>query len=319
MTQRLNSPEKAGELLALRRLVAFPTETVFGLGAIATDDETLRRLFAAKGRPSDNPLIVHLASLEQWPQAARELPESARLLMDAFSPGPLTVVLPKHPAISRLATASLDTVAVRIPACEVTRRVLRTAAVPIAAPSANRSGRPSCTTWQSVWEDMEGRIDAVLCENVQAIGLESTVVDCTGEYPLLLRPGAISLAQLQGVVAETLAAVQTSALTNSPGLRHPHYRPVACLKLVRPPGDGDDVVESDLSQVAYCGLSEHRAKDRFKLHRRYATVEDYAQNFYEFLRESDRLFASEIWCEEVVAEGLGFALADRLQRAAGLK
>lgn len=319
LTQRLNSPEEAGELLASRLLVAFPTETVFGLGAMASDDETLRRLFAAKGRPSDNPLIVHLADVHQWSQAAQELPESAQLLLDAFSPGPLTVVLPKHPSISSLVTAGLDTVAVRIPSCEVTRRVLRTAAGPIAAPSANRSGRPSCTTWESVWEDMEGRIDAVLCVNVPSIGLESTVVDCTGKLPVLLRPGAVSLEQLQSVVAETTALDRVNALANSPGLRHPHYRPRAAVKLIRPLVVGNEVAETDLSAVAYCGLSQHPARRQLKLHRRYATIVDYAENFYEFLREADRVGASEVWCEAVDSEGLGRALADRMQRAAGLK
>lgn len=268
-TLRLESAVETGRLLRDGKLVAFPTETVFGLGADATNESSIRKLFAAKGRPADNPLIVHLPNVASWQLAARDLPESARVLLQHFAPGPLTVVVPKHNSILNSVTAGQPTVGIRIPNCPIARQVLLEAGVPIAAPSANRSGRPSCTTWQSTLEDLDGTIDAVLCKNTTRIGLESTVVDCCSPSPVLLRPGAIGIEELQAVVpslsmysasaeysttpSSRAERVESSAIgeadnradswdlvkdrqaklgpAKSPGMRHPHYQPRAQVML----------------------------------------------------------------------------------------
>ncbi len=330
-TRRLNSIPEAAELLRAGRLVAFPTETVYGLGVDAYNTAAVERLFLAKGRPSDNPLIVHVASPQDWPRVARTMTESAAAFLAALSPGPLTVVLPKHPLISPLVTAGLDTVGVRIPACQQARELLQAVQRPIAAPSANRSGKPSCTTWQAVLEDLDGRIDALLQGTVSAVGLESTVVNCCGPVPVLLRAGAISLADLQAVVPETMTMQPTMLGTPqwlaSPGLRHPHYQPAARVQLVDlwteialpdlPHLLSQASIQPMIYKAAYAGLTPHPLAKQFELHATFATVEEYAAHFYEFLRRADRLQVEVIYLQRAGEEGIGHALRDRQQRAAG--
>ncbi|MEQ8837727.1 MAG: L-threonylcarbamoyladenylate synthase, partial [Lacipirellulaceae bacterium] len=243
-TALIDSPRKAVELICGGGLVAFPTETVFGLGVDATSDAAVRNLFAAKGRPSDNPLIVHVAEPSRWSDAAAELTPTAESLLDAFAPGPLTVVLPKRDTISTLVTGGLETVGVRVPNHPVAAEILRLADRPIAAPSANRSGRPSGTRWRSVLEDFEGRIDAVYREDGPSLGVESTVVDCTGSVARVLRPGAVTIEQIRNVLPNaevttaemtTAAAGQATDAVRSPGTLHPHYQPQARVQLIDTP------------------------------------------------------------------------------------
>lgn len=339
-TRRLTSVAEAAELLRAGKLVAFATETVYGLGVDASDSQAVGRLFRAKGRPSDNPLIVHLANVEDWPLAARELTPAAEALLKAFAPGPLTVVLPKQPAISPRVTAGLDSVGLRIPACPQALELLSATGKPIAAPSANRSGSPSCTTWQSVLEDLDGRIDAVLQGAVSAVGIESTVVDCRGERPILLRPGAVALAQLQSVVPSTIALPTTlpnamamrtdtapgelgaeqsaEAMATSPGMRHPHYRPRAAVRLVESPSEVADALQSyPIVGVAYAGTRVPPRAAEMALVGLFDSAEDYAHGFYEFLRRADRAGAEVILLERVAEAGIGQALRDRQARAAG--
>jgi L-threonylcarbamoyladenylate synthase len=325
----LDDISEAAEILRRGGLVAFPTETVFGLGADATNRDALERLFAAKGRPSDNPLIVHIAEVEHWPIVARTMPLLAEQLLARFSPGPLTVVLPKHPTICELVTAGLDTVGLRIPNHPQARQLLAAAGVPIAAPSANRSGMPSGTTWQTVLEDLDGRIDAVLRGSTCAIGIESTVVDCVSEPPLLLRPGAISLVELQLVAPELQAYVPTderAAAVSSPGLRHPHYKPTAAIHVVESASQADHLMkaqlksamklEQHLAKCAYCGLDESNLEKYLGASRRFDSVEEYAHELYEFMRSVDRLGIHTLYCQRPSALGIGLALNDRLTRAA---
>ena len=185
VTKILNDAKQAGGLIRNGGLVAFPTETVYGLGADATNPQAIDNIFRAKGRPNNNPLIVHLASIDAWHLAARELPSHAVRLLDVFAPGPITIVLPKLERICDAATGGLSTVGIRIPASTMAREVCRAAGCPVAAPSANRSGKPSCTTWQAVLEDLDGAIDAVLQGDTCELGIESTVVDCTGRNPTI--------------------------------------------------------------------------------------------------------------------------------------
>lgn len=324
-------------MIAQGGLCAFPTETVFGLGADATDPGAVSRIFEMKGRPADNPLIVHIASVKDWSLAAQELTESASKLLDAFAPGPITVVVPRSPDLCEAVSAGLETVALRIPSCEIARSVLQQAGIPVAAPSANRSGRPSGTTWESVLEDLDGRIDAVLCQNSGEHGLESTVVDCTGKNPVLLRPGAVSLDDLRKVIpsATVHSQVPTSVAGRSPGLKHPHYQPsaqviliqfseVAGVQLAVPQATGHSAqlptqLPTQLTNVAYCGLQPHSSHESLAMHRQFRDVKEYAREFYEFLRSADRCKVDTILCQYPGPEGIGSALQDRLQRAAGHK
>jgi L-threonylcarbamoyladenylate synthase len=328
ITQVLDDIQEAADLLRRGGLVAFPTETVFGLGVDATNSVALARLFEAKGRPTDNPLIVHLADVEQWQLVASDMPDIAQRLLAEFSPGPLTVVLPKHRTIAPAVTAGLNTVGLRIPAHPLAKELIAASGLPIAAPSANRSGRPSGTSWQTVLEDLDGRIHAVLRGSTSEIGLESTVVDCVSEPPRLLRPGAISLQQLQFIAPEIVALDPDSvdASTNSPGLRHRHYQPLATVNLIRTARDLDaiwpesfrqtNLYEPTLASCAYCGLEETDLRNDLGACRIFDSTQDYARDLYEFLRTVDRLGLRQVYCQTVDENGIGAALNDRLSRAA---
>lgn len=306
------NPLRAAFLLRNGKLVAFPTETVYGLGADATNSAAVERLFAIKGRPTNNPLIVHIADIEQLVTVGQDIPELARLLLKQFSPGPITVVVPKRPAIVAAVTAGLQTVGVRIPDELQTRTMLRVAGIPVAAPSANRSGKPSCTTYQSVIEDFGDSIDAILLGAPSGIGIESTVVDCTRQPARMLRPGGISMAQLWRVEPSITTAGQHIELDdNSPGRLHPHYQPRARVHLFADPGE---IVPQ--GRAAYLGLVPHPHPDQFGWHCTYDSVADYARAFYEALREVDRRGLLSVHCQRVALEGTGAALADRLARAA---
>ena len=318
LTKRIASPADAARIIQQGGLVAFPTETVFGLGVDATSELAVQKLFHAKGRPPNNPLIVHVSDVRDWTLAASQLTPHAEALLAAFAPGPITVVLPKHPAICSAVTAGLPTVGLRVPSHPVARSILRQAKLPVAAPSANRSGRPSGTTWQAVLEDLDGRVDAVYCSDVPSIGIESTVVDCCGHRPLVLRPGGISLEQLRQVVPEAEAFASTTSTLeehaiNSPGLLHPHYQPSGKVHLVDVP-----VAETILSfeEVAYCGLQSFDGIDRVPLYEVFSSVDEFAAEFYEFLRRADRRSLADIFVQLAPDEGIGGALRDRQRRAA---
>jgi L-threonylcarbamoyladenylate synthase len=221
----------AADALRAGKLVAFPTETVYGLGANALDPVAIARIFAAKGRPTTNPLIVHVADASELPAVASEVTPLAVKLIAAFWPGPLTLVLPKNPAVPDAVTAGGPTVAVRCPAHPLALELLRAAGVPVAAPSANRSGELSPTTADHVLASLDGRIDFVLDGGPCPGGLESTVLDVTGPVPRLLRPGLVSLDQLRAVVGEVLVGPATDAgPARSPGLMTKHYAPRAALE-----------------------------------------------------------------------------------------
>ncbi len=291
--------------------VAFPTETVYGLGANVFDAVAVARIFEAKQRPADNPLIAHIAYLGQVRELAHSVPEHAGSLMDAFFPGPLTIVLPKTERVPFVATAGLDTIGIRMPAFEMARSFLRECGVPVAAPSANLSGRPSPTTWEAVVEDLDGRIDCILAGEPTEIGLESTVVDCTGDGPVLLRKGSVSLADLQNVVSETRYAGTLSTDTaRSPGLRHKHYSPRAKVFLI----DRRSEISDLRSGAGHIGL--HERNETFKATLVCGSVNEYAHSVFEFFRKCDRDGIDTIYCETVEESGIGAALMDRLRRAA---
>ena len=245
--------KEAARILRSGGLVAFPTETVYGLGGNALDEDAARKIYAAKGRPSDNPLIAHVSCVEEVEPLVKEIPEAGRKLMEAFWPGPLTMIFPKSEKVPYGTTGGLDTVAIRMPDDPVANRLIALAGVPVAAPSANTSGRPSPTTADHVWQDMNGRIDMIIDGGPVGIGVESTIVDVSSAVPAVLRPGAITMEMLEEVLGEVsvdpaiLGPLSADVRPKAPGMKYKHYAPKADLTLVEP-GTGTER-ESGAEQV----------------------------------------------------------------------
>lgn len=245
--------KEAASILRSGGLVAFPTETVYGLGGNALDEDAARKIYAAKGRPSDNPLIAHVSCVEEVAPLVKEIPEAGRKLMEAFWPGPLTMIFPKSEKVPYGTTGGLDTVAIRMPDDPVANRLIALAGVPVAAPSANTSGRPSPTTADHVWQDMNGRIDMIIDGGPVGIGVESTIVDVSSAVPAVLRPGAITMEMLEEVLGEVsvdpaiLGPLSADVRPKAPGMKYKHYAPKADLTLVEP-GTGTER-ESGAEQV----------------------------------------------------------------------
>jgi L-threonylcarbamoyladenylate synthase len=311
----------ASDILRRGGTVAFPTETVYGLGADALNANAINKIFVAKGRPSDNPLIVHIASLEQLDEVAQDRTPLANKLVADYWPGPLTIVLRNKGTVPRSVTAGLDTVAVRMPIDPIACELIRLADRPIVAPSANKSGRPSATTWQAVLDDLDGLIDGVVCGPQTTIGVESTVVDATGDAPIILRHGAIT----QEMIAKSCGnlSLATPELQNrSPGTRHPHYQPSAGVVLFDN-FEQIDPSESTIGIIGYCNEPLGRQM-RSDLQARFpqarimlcGSLEEYANRLFEFFRCCDRLGLGRIYCQRVKEEGFGRAIRDRLDRAA---
>jgi L-threonylcarbamoyladenylate synthase len=298
---------EAAQVIRRGGLVAFPTETVYGLGADVFNADAVGRIFEAKMRPADNPLIAHVGNLKQIARLVRSITPTAQKLIEAFFPSPLTIVLPKSENVPAIATAGLDTIGVRMPRHRLAREFLVACETPVVAPSANISGRPSPTTWRAVFEDLDGRIDCILKGDATEIGLESTVVDCTGLTPLLLRAGAVSLEDLQIVAPETRVYVPAGdEAVRSPGLKHKHYAPKARVVIG---------VENDSAErAAFIGLN--RPVGNFEFTKICHDVENYAHEIFAFFRECDRSNIESIVCEAVEEHGIGRALMDRLRRAA---
>ena len=311
-TTLTDSAEEAANVLNSGGVVAFPTETVYGLGAAICHPDAIREVFRAKGRPGDNPLIVHIYSIEQLGDVACEINEGARLLIERFFPGPLTLVLKKNPRVPDAVTAGLETVGVRCPANAVAREFLRHCACPVAAPSANLSGLPSATSWEAVYEDLNGKIDCLLRGKPSAIGLESTIVDCSGPVPLLLRAGAITLEELQRVLPEVRlnAPMNEGEAPKSPGLKYPHYAPKASLALWC-----NDEKITILPHAAYIGLS--RPPAGVSLFRICRDLEEYGRELFSFFRQCDAEGIKVIYCELPSNQGIGRAIRDRVLRASG--
>lgn len=256
--------KEAAGILRSGGLVAFPTETVYGLGGNALDEDAARKIYAAKGRPSDNPLIAHVSCVEEVEPLVKEIPEAGRKLMEAFWPGPLTMIFPKSEKVPYGTTGGLDTVAIRMPDDPVANRLIALAGVPVAAPSANTSGRPSPTTADHVWQDMNGRIDMIIDGGPVGIGVESTIVDVSSAVPAVLRPGAITMEMLEEVLGEVsvdpaiLGPLSADVRPKAPGMKYKHYAPKADLTLVEP-GTGADR-ESGAEQVT--GAEQKNGADR---------------------------------------------------------
>lgn len=313
-TTLTDSPEEAAGILNSGGVVAFPTETVYGLGAGICHPEAIQQLFRAKGRPVDNPLIVHIANVDQLREVAAALNPEAGKLIAVFFPGPLTLVLKKSPRVPYSVTAGLETVGVRCPANPIAQEFLRLCSCPVAAPSANLSGLPSATSWEAVYDDLEGKIDCLLRGRPSTIGLESTIVDCSGARPILLRAGAITLEQLMAVVPDITVNPVTKPEDppKSPGLKYPHYAPQASIVLCSEK-DNQDIKEPS---SAFIGMSEPpKGVSLFKVCN---TLEEYGRELFHFFRLCDTKGISIIYCELPSDLGLGRAIRDRLMRAAGI-
>jgi L-threonylcarbamoyladenylate synthase len=312
------SLKEAGRLLKSGQLVVFPTETVYGLGANALDPAAVQRVFDAKGRPADNPLIVHVASVEAAKKLVASWPPLADRLARAFWPGPLTLVLPRAPQVPDLVTAGLGSVAVRVPAHPVAQAVLRAAGVPVAAPSANTSGRPSPTTAQHAESDLGDKVPLYLDGGPASVGVESTVVSLLGAEPVLLRPGAIPREALERM-APAWGKASGAGPALSPGTRHRHYAPRAKVRLV-PAGQiaaewrqkgGDPkvafIVSAETAAAGMAGRNVAVPGTR-------SDAEAWAHELFALLRRYDR--KDEIVVEPIFEKGLGAAVMERLRKAA---
>lgn len=321
---------QAGALLRAGEVVGMPTETVYGLAANALDGAAVAKIFLAKGRPQDNPLIVHIADKEQLSTLARMVPESARKLADAFWPGPLTIILPKAACIPDEVSAGLDTVGIRLPSHPVARALIREAGVPLAAPSANLSGRPSTTTSGHVMDDLGGKIPAIVEGGPCAVGVESTVVSLAGNVPRLLRPGGVSLEQLESVLGSVEVdralreKIGDEVRVSAPGMKYRHYAPKAPVTVVC--GDPERTAvyitrHAGLDAGVIC-FSE--CAFQFEMHERRVIgssddVQTQARRVFDALRSFDATDVTEIWAQCPDDTGLGLAVANRLKKAAGFQ
>lgn len=327
--------EEAGRIIRKGGLVAFPTETVYGLGGDALNPESSKKIYAAKGRPSDNPLIVHIADKRDLYRIVREVPEKAKKLMEAFWPGPLTMIFYKNELVPQATTGGLDTVAVRMPSDRIAAAFIRAAGGFVAAPSANVSGRPSTTTAAHVEEDLSGRIEMILDGGQAVIGLESTIVDMSVEPPVILRPGAVTKEMMEAVIGplevdKAIIAPDSGVKPKAPGMKYRHYAPRADLAVVE--GSTEAVIAA-INQLAEEAETEGKrvgiiatdeTKDRYpkglvlSLGAR-KHEEEIAQHLFEVLRDFDETDVDCIYSEAFDEASIGPAIMNRLLKAAGHK
>lgn len=312
-------------------LVVFPTETVYGLGADATNEKAVNNIFKAKGRPQDNPLIVHVGSFDMIPSLVKEIPPAAKKIMDRFFPGPITVIMEKSDLVPKVTSAGLSTVGIRMPENIIARELIRKAGVPVAAPSANTSGLPSPTEVKRCVEDLDGRVDYILGGGKCDYGLESTVIDCSVYPPVILRPGRVTLEELREIDKSIYI---DSGLTagnerpKAPGMKYKHYAPKAKVKIIQ--GSMQKTVEKineivqnyrdDKSKVGIMATDE--TKDLYKQGRVISLgsrndEETIGSNLFETLRTLDDLKVDLILSESFEESGIGIAIMNRLKKSAG--
>jgi len=321
-----NNPAVAAEFIKAGEIAAFPTETVYGLGANAYSEKAVKKIFKAKGRPADNPLIVHVANKKDISLLAREITPSAKKIISKFFPGPVTVILKKNEIIPGATTASLDTIAIRMPASKLALALIKAAGAPIAAPSANLSGSPSPTNFIHVLRDFNKKIPCLLIGPSARYGLESTVIDCTGKHPVILRPGSITLEQVKKLDKNTVIQ-KRAAKIKSPGQKYKHYSPKAVVKLItvlkskgksekakikqnEPPGMQEKLKQN----CAYIGLDRKLGAGCEKV-LVCRSMNDYAKKLFSFFRECDEVGIKTIYCQKVDEKGIGTAIMNRLNKA----
>ncbi|WP_246944470.1 L-threonylcarbamoyladenylate synthase [Bacillus pinisoli] len=321
--------KEAAELLKKNEVIAFPTETVYGLGGNAKETEAVNKIFQAKGRPSDNPLIVHIADQAQLQEFVSTVPTVAQKLMDHFWPGPLTIILPAiKDVVSERVTAGLSTVGVRMPDHPVALALLKEAGLPLAAPSANLSGKPSPTSAKHVWKDLNGRIAGIVDGGITGVGLESTVIDCTSVPPIILRPGGVTKEQIQQVIGEVNidpALTKEDEAPKSPGMKYTHYAPQAPLQIF----DGSvtfvqEAVNRSKSSGRKVGvLATDETKQQYEADvviscGSRSDLSTIANRLYDSLRAFDETDVDIIISESFPKTGIGEAIMNRLEKAATL-
>lgn len=330
-TKRLtsNDIDIAADIIKNGGLVAIPTETVYGLAANALDGKAVSKIFKAKGRPMDNPLIVHVSCIEEIDKLVSEIPPQAKKLANTFWPGPLTIILKRSNIIPAEVSAGLDTVAIRLPNNDVTRKLIKIAGVPLAAPSANTSGSPSPTSANHVLHDLDGKIDAILDAGDCRVGLESTVITLTSPVPTLLRPGGITVEELRNVLGNVeidkavIDKVDSLETVSSPGMKYKHYSPKT--KIVIVDGDNESFIKyvnsrSSDKVAALCYID-----DQPKLNVKTVTfgkMNDYnmqASELFSALRKIDDLNVNIVYARCPKKSGVGLAVYNRLIRAAGFE
>ncbi|MBQ3356432.1 MAG: threonylcarbamoyl-AMP synthase [Oscillospiraceae bacterium] len=326
------TPKKAAEIIRAGGLVAIPTETVYGLGANAMDEAAVAKIFQAKGRPQDNPLIIHISCADELERYCHDIPQSAYLLAERFWPGPLTMVLPVRDCIPKSTVSGNDTVAVRCPKTAVTRALIAEAGVPIAAPSANLSGKPSTTTAEHVLNDYgeDGLIDAIIDGGPSAVGVESTIVDLTGVRPRLLRPGGVTPEELKALLGELeidraiFSQISNDTVVRAPGMKYKHYAPSAEVYIVTGSGEaaaayvrrhyeqGDAVLcfEEELPLFADCNPTAYGRR---------ADVNTLSAGLFAALRSLDRPEIKRIYARCPEGGGVAYAVGNRLKKAAAFR
>lgn len=312
----------AGEILRNGGLVAFPTETVYGLGADALNDEAVKNIYTAKGRPSDNPLIVHIAEKKDIIPLVKEVTPKAQALIDKFFPAPLTIILPKSDKIGKTVSGGLDTVAIRMPQNKTARALIKAAGTPIAAPSANTSGLPSPTKAKHVIDDMSGKIDAIICGEDCDFGVESTVITLATEVPTILRPGAVTKEMLEEVIGEVevapavLEGMKNDEVAASPGMKYKHYAPKARVMLVNAPKEKYEAfVNSKKDAFALCFEGDNIRIPKVTFGKE---NDDFSQakELFDALRTLDEMGAKKVYARIPHKDGVGMAVYNRLIRAA---
>lgn len=312
-------------------LVIFPTETVYGIGANALDENAVGKIFIAKGRPSDNPLIVHVADKRKINEITQDITEVEQKLIDNFMPGPFTIILKRKPIIPNIVTAGLETVAIRMPDNIIARGIIQFSGVPIAAPSANISGKPSGTNIEDIRKELEGRVSAIVDGGETAIGIESTVVKVIDEVPVILRPGKIAPEDIKKVVGNVkiddkiFKEVKKDEIVESPGMKYRHYAPETKCKLINCLNELDQLfylkkfTQEYQGNVVIIGFEEHKEKiyvsdGRFISVGSKNNLEDVAKNIYSALRKADSIRPEIILIEGVPKIGIGIAIMNRLLR-----
>ncbi len=320
---------EAAQLIKKGEIVAFPTETVYGLGANCFDASAIAKIFKAKGRPADNPLIVHVHSVAQVEKLSFNVTSVARELMDKFWPGPLTLVLKKVPEVPDIVTGGLDTVAVRMPDHKVAQVIIEHAGVPIAAPSANLSGKPSPTTAQMVYDDLNGKIPLIIDSGPCEVGIESTVIDVTNNVPKILRPGMVTLEMINEAIGSVQLTSGEGKKVRSPGVKYEHYKPEAEITIVKGPQAAvsrhilfrihEDEAEGKKSGViCFDQTKRNYTGNIISLGSRF-NLKEVGKNLYSALRQTDELGLDTVYAEALTEENEGLAIMNRLMRAANHK
>ena len=324
-----NEIKKQSKLLSEGKTVIFPTETVYGLGANALDEDAVKKIYEAKGRPSDNPLIVHIYDKEEVYNLAENINEKAKTIMDKFWPGPITIILNKKDIVPYRTSGGLETVAIRMPSHLIAREIIKEAGVPIAAPSANISGRPSPTKADHVYEEMNGRVSGIVLGGDCNFGLESTVLDVTTENPMILRPGSITKEDLEKVIGEvsidpSLERKEDNKKAKAPGMKYTHYSPDADVYIVS--GNIEDTIsrinslvvdnnKKGLKTGVMC-LEQNKNSYKGEVVSLGSTLDEVGSNLFDVLRQMDKMNIDIVYSEEFPRDGVGQAIMNRLLKSA---